>query len=330
MSEVPAPPASASGTAAEARLQEPSRFWRELGAEHTSDLANFGLEHVKRRQALRYFTWRWRFSALRGSEQMRFLLRHTSPARVASCAAARVDLSDDAWRGIDWPRRERWLYAFAVRLIWEYARHHDALGITRIDEPRLGDPLPVRWRGRLISQDLANSALEASALGRALGGEEPESILEIGAGYGRLGHALLSAFPSAAYTVVDIEPARTVSEWYLTRLFPDRRLQFLTPAQAADLPTGSVSLALSVSSLQEMTSGQVATYLKLLDRIAEGGLVYLKQWAEWHNPADDLTLRFADYPFPTRWSACFDEPAPIQTRFRQAAWRIPGGGGGAS
>ena len=237
-----------------------------------------------------------------------------------------MDLSDEAWRGVTWPRRERWLYAFAVRLVWEYARRHDTLGITRLDEPTLGDPLPVRWRGRLISQDLANSALEASAVARGLAGEKSTSILEIGPGYGRLGHALLSAFPSATYTAVDIEPARTVSEWYLTRLFPTRRLRFLTPAQAAELPAGSISLALSVSSLQEMTPDQVASYLRLLDRIAAGGLVYLKQWTEWRNPADGVTLRFADYPFPARWEACFDEPAPVQTQFHQAAWRVPGDG----
>jgi putative sugar O-methyltransferase len=306
-------------------LEAPSHFWRELGAEHARDLTTFGIEHVKRHQALRYFTWRWRFSTLRGSQQFRFLLRNVSPATVAACAAEPVDLSDGAWRGVDWPRHERWLYTFAARLVWEYARRHDALGITRLDEPTLGDPLPVRRRRRLISQDLANSALEASAVARALAREEPASILEIGAGYGRLGHALLSAFPGATYTVVDIEPARTVSEWYLTRLFPTRRVRFLTPAQAAELPSGSISLALSVSSLQEMTPEQVASYLRLLDRLAAGGLVYLKQWAEWRNPVDGVTLRFDDYPVPARWEACFDEPAPVQTRFRQAAWRVPGG-----
>jgi hypothetical protein len=43
----------------------------------------------------------------------------------------------------------------------------------------------VRRRGRLISQDLANTALESTAIPRALGGEPPRSIVEVGAGYGR-------------------------------------------------------------------------------------------------------------------------------------------------
>lgn len=237
-----------------------------------------------------------------------------------------ANLSDRAWQGVDWPPLERWFYTLAVRLLWEYASHHDRLGVTRLAEPELGDPLPVRWRGRLISQDLANSALEVSALADGLEGREPTSILEIGAGYGRLGHALLSLFPSASYTVVDIEPARTIAEWYLSRLFPTRNLRFMTPDEAVALPDGSISLALSVSSLQEMTASQVGDYLQLLDRVAAGGTVYLKQWKEWRNPADGLTVRFDDYPVPPRWRVVFDEPAPVQTRFRQAAWSVPSDG----
>ena len=309
---------------ASAPVSAPSRFWEQLGAEHARDLELIGVEHVKRRQALRYFTWRWRPSALARSEQLRFLLRHTSPMTMVRCAASRVDLSDGAWEEVPWSRRERWAYVLAVRLLWEYARRWDPLGVTALEEPRRGNPLPVTWHGRLISQDLANSALEVSAMARGLNGREPSSILEIGAGYGRLAHALLSAYSSASYTVVDIEPARSISEWYLSNLFPDRDLRFLTPDQAADLADGSVSLALSVSSLQEMTPIQVEGYMHLLDRlVAADGTVYLKQYAEWHNPVDTVTMRFDEHPIPARWKPTFQEVAPVQTSFLQAAWSIP-------
>jgi len=316
-------PVGRSGGAVSSVSGTPSRFWQELGAEHARDLEAFRPEGVKRHQALRYFNWQWRRAALRGSEQFRFLLRRSGPLTVAACAATPLDLSDG--RGVPWDRRDRWLYTFAVRLLWEYARRHDPLAVTQLDEPRLGNPLPVRWRGRLISQDLANSALEAAAMARALGGREPASIFELGAGYGRMGHTLLSIFPSASYTVVDIEPARSISEWYLTRLFPERALRFLTPEEAEALPTGSASLVLSISTLQEMTPAQVEAYLGLLDRVAAGGTVYLKQWAQWRNPVDQVTMRVADYPYPARWSHHFDEPAPVQTGFRHAAFSVPEG-----
>ena len=188
----------------------------------------------------------------------------------------------------------------------------------------LGGPLPVYWNGRLISQDLANSALETAAIQRALQGREaPRSALEVGSGYGRLAYVLLKLFPEMTYSICDIEPALSISRWYLGQLFPPDRLRFLTPTEAAKLAPASIDLAISISSLQEMTAAQIADYLELIDRAASGGTVYLKQWREWRNPVDHITARFANYPIPGTWTKLFEEPAPVQTNFQQAAWSIP-------
>ncbi len=161
---------------------------------------------------------------------------------------------------------------------------------------------------------------------RALDGRIPSTILEVGAGYGRTAYVLLNLFPDASYTVVDIEPAISISQRYLTELFPARPLRFMHPAEATTLPTASVDLALSISSLQEMTSEQVALYLSLFDRTASGGTVYLKQWSTWTNPVDRITLTFDDYPIPPRWTLAMKSVAPVQTRFVEAAWSIPNEG----
>jgi putative sugar O-methyltransferase len=304
---------------------EPSRFWVALGERHREDLTVHGFDQIKRQQALRYFTWRWSFRALWRSEQTRFLLRHTSIPTWLACATRPNDLSDQAWRGVPWSKADRWLYTFAVRLLWQYAAGRDRLGALRLPEPPLGAPLPVQWRGRLISQDLANGALEVEAIARALAGRTPTSILEVGGGYGRTAYVLMSLFPRADYAIVDIEPALSISRWYLTRLFPDARLRFLSPEQADALAPGSFDLAVSISSLHEMLPAQVAAYLALLDRVVAGGPVYLKQWRSWFNPVDRVTMRFAEYPVPARWQKLFEEAAPVQTRFQQAAWEVARG-----
>ena len=301
-------------------FSEPSLFWQKLAEQHAADLDRYGLDTIKRHQALRYFTWRWSWGSLRESRQMRFLLAHSSPVTVARCLAAPADLSDEAWAGVGWTRRDRWLYVFATRLLWEYAGRHDTLDALSLAEPDLGAPLPVRWRDRLISQDLANTALEMTAIARALDGTQPRSIVEVGAGYGRAAYALLNVFPDATYTIVDIEPALSISKWYLGRLFPQRQLRFLRPDEAYTLPDGGADLVVSVSSLHEMTTAQVAHYLELFDDIADGGRVYLKQWQRWANPDDGITLDFSEYPIPRRWRPLFDEAAAVQTNFRQAAW----------
>jgi putative sugar O-methyltransferase len=303
-------------------LERPSRFWEELAHEQRQDLAVHGFENCKRHQALRYFSWRWSWSAMRESVQMRFLLRESSIAAIARTAVTPVGLSDAAWEGISWPKRERWLNAFATRLLWQYAVAHDSSSVTGLPEPLNGNPLPISWRGRLVSQDLANTAIEVSAILRALDGRVPRSILEVGAGYGRTAYALLSIFPEASYTIVDIKPAIEISSWYLHELFPAERLRFVSPDEVDEIATGSVDLALSISSLQEMTAEQVEGYLETFDRVAERGLVFLKQWISWRNPVDNIQLRFDEYPIPARWRMLFKERAPVQTNFAQAAWVV--------
>jgi putative sugar O-methyltransferase len=309
-------------------FSEPSLFWQKLGQQHAADLDHHGLDSIKRHQALRYFTWRWQWRSLLRSRQMRFLLRHTAPRTILRCLREPAGSSDRGWDGVPWSRRDRWLYVFAVRLVWEYARRFDALHVLELPEPELGGPLPVRWRGRLISQDLANTALEATAIAAALDGTRPRAVIEVGAGYGRTAYALLNAFPDMTYTIVDIEPALTISRWYLGQLIPPERVRFLRPEEALALPAGSADLVVAISSLHEMTSEQLARYLELFDRVVrDDGWVYLKQWQRWSNPEDGVTLEFAAYPIPARWQPVFDEPAPVQTNFQQAAWRIAGSAG---
>ncbi len=307
--------------------EEKSHFWRELSSRHAAVLARVGPESCKRVQAFEYFTWVWSLGVLRRDPayrgQLRFLLGNTPATAWIRAALSQADLSDGAWEGLDWPRRKRWLYVVMVRVLWEYAQRHDPAGVTKLAEPELGDPPPVSWGGRLISQDLANSALEVAAIQRALGDRRPRSILEVGAGYGRLAYALMSIYPEARYTVVDIDPAIDLSRWYLTSLFPPARLRFLAPSQANEIETGTVDLALSVSSFQEMTPAQVEGYLGLFNRVAAGGGVYLKQWANWHNPVDDVDARFDDYPIPPGWRELYREQAPVHTHFKQAAWSVP-------
>ena len=88
-------------------LSQPSRFWDHLRSQHARDLATFGVERVKRHQALRYFNWTWRWSTIRRSEQFRFLLTHTSPRTWLACATAHADLSDAAWETVPWLKRDR-------------------------------------------------------------------------------------------------------------------------------------------------------------------------------------------------------------------------------
>jgi hypothetical protein len=133
---------------------------------------------------------------------------------------------------------------------------------------------------------------------------------------------LLNRFPGASYTIVDVEPAIGLSRAYLTSLFPSDRLTFLTPAELASVGPRSVDLALSISSLQEMTDAQNRDYVAELDRVAGGGVVYLKQWRRWRNPMDGNLFEFDALQTPSGWQPLYRRRAAVQTRFVEAAWRL--------
>ncbi len=306
-----------------ADTDEPSLFWQDLAEQHRSELAVRGADNFKRHVAFRHFTWRWHLRSLWRSEQARFLLTHTPPREVWRALREPMDLDDEAWSGVEWRRRDRRAYVVAVRLLWAYAERRGDPQVIGLPEPLLGSPLPVTFKGRLISQDLANAALEAAAIARALGGSSPDHILEVGAGYGRTAYALLNRFPEARYTIVDIEPALSLSRSYLSAHFPAGRLRFLGPGELEEVDPRSIDLAVSISSLQEMTAEQNRFYASQLDRVAGDGVVYLKQWREWSNPVDGTRFEFDRMPIPPGWSMRFRERCPVQTRFVQAAWEVP-------
>jgi hypothetical protein len=74
--------------------------------------------------------------------------------------------------------------------------------------------------------------------------------------------------------------------------------------------------------LNEMTQEQVAGYVAVMDRISAGGVVYIKQWLRWRNPADGIELTFNGYPVPTGRRQIFWQCAPVRTNFWQTGWLV--------
>jgi putative sugar O-methyltransferase len=72
---------------------------------------------------------------------------------------------------------------------------------------------------RLVSRDLLDSILEITFISKALGLKQSDGVrvLDIGAGYGRLAHRLLTAFPNGNVTNIDAVPESTFLCDFYTR-----------------------------------------------------------------------------------------------------------------
>jgi len=328
-------------------IYRPSRFWDRLNETNRRQIVEVGFASFKRTVNQNYFNW-----LIVGSRhpQFRRLLRSWLSRPRPSVFFPRlsdwedIEVRDDGVQPFQ-RRRPRIWYAWFVALFWEFARRRGASQrLDMLQEPMLGNPILVRHGHRSISQDLANSALELDAIEEAL--QHPlaagETVIELGAGYGRLAWMALASTPGIRYIVVDIPPALAIAQEYLTSLFPERRafrfchfdryedvaaefgeaeIAFLTPNQLDAVPGQDANLFINISSFAEMRPDQIANFLVQVRRHT-AGIFYMKQWRRWTNQADGVTIRQEDYPIPASWHRVYERDHAVQTDFFEAAYRI--------
>jgi putative sugar O-methyltransferase len=311
---------------------QPSRYWIELNRSDESQLVASGFENFKRTVARHYFTWSkiWPWDS-----QIRFLVSQLPIA--ATCANVVRTFQPLKHRHV--PLLQSLVVNFLSQMIWDYASRVCPF-LADVTEPQIGNPPRVLRNGRLISQDLANSALEVQSILSGLPDTSGvKRIGELGAGYGRNAYVLLSLLQGVRYLVIDIPPALYVSQRYLSSAFPDRKvfrwrpfdayadvkdeleqadLAFLLPSQIELLPDGFFDLFLNVSSLHEMRLDQIRYFFSQIRRLVrDHGWFYLKEWKVSHIPFENVIVRQDEYPL-REWKIVFEREAAVQTQFFEA------------
>lgn len=317
----------------------PSAFWEAWNEQHLRLLSDDGFASFKRTINRNYFNWAPRspldaqFRVVAKDAMRRGAISRGGTARLSD--AAEIDFLPGGVR--------RRIHALFLALLWEYVHARDATGLLgRLEEPMLGRPIVVRYRGRQISQDLCNSVHEIGSMLEHRNGRPVDSVIELGGGYGRVAWAWLQAFPHTRYVVVDIPPALAVAQRYLTELFPTLRtfrfrsfddpvaaaseieaaqLSFLTPNQLAKLPGMCAGLFVNISSLHEMRPEQISFYMREIERHCVGAF-YTKQWRSSHNRFDGVVIGRDDYPIPAGWRQIYSRDHAIQTGFFEALYEL--------
>jgi putative sugar O-methyltransferase len=324
-------------------IYRPSRFWDHLNSVNTQWLDDLGLANFKRTVAQNYYNW---LIVSRRDPQFRAVVRQWLRSPTLRPLLTRMDPPEmlRTLIGLEdhFSRPARLVYRLFVAMLWDVAARDDLLGLTgRLEEPLLGNPIHIVSQGRRISQDLANSIRERSAVARwGLPGRSNRLLVaELGAGYGRLGHVFLSD-PTCRYFIFDIPPALYVSQWYLSRLFPERKvftfrhfdrfdavaaeledadIAFLTPNQMAMFPDGTFDVTVSISTLPEMSPAQISNYLAELSRLSHG-TIYLKQWRQWFNDKDNFEFTYDRLVLPANWELRHDGQDIVQPLFQERIW----------
>jgi putative sugar O-methyltransferase len=328
-------------------IYRPGQFWDGLIAANLEMLETEGVGNFKRTVSNNYYNWL--VTSLRDPQIRHALVGWLKRPSLGPLTSRMEDpatgLRTTGGEGtLALQRTAAWRYKFFVGAIWEAARRDDPRGLTkRLAEPEIGNPLRIRHRGRLISQDLANSIIELTFVARSGVVCDGCRVAELGAGYGRLAYVFANTC-ALTYCIFDIPPALAIAQWYLTAVLGSDRVvpyapgddfsavasqlrpgvvAFFTPDQMEMFPDGWFDCTQTISTLPEMSARQSAHYLDLLAS-KSGHAVFLKQWRRWRNEADDVEFRERQDALPAPWRLAARRVDPIQPAFFNQLWLAPG------
>ncbi|EEP73342.1 hypothetical protein MCAG_03669 [Micromonospora sp. ATCC 39149] len=136
--------------------------------------------------------------------------------------------------------------------------------LRRIANRDVGDPISVVWDGDRICMDYLQAVLELEFFSRHVP-LDGATVLEIGAGYGRTCHAVLSNHDVAAYHVVDLPNSLALARRYLGTVLTAEQLArvHFHGVGEVDGPLSELryDLVINIDSFAEMTAETVRAYL---------------------------------------------------------------------
>lgn len=319
-----------------------SAFWTDIGQKNMAMLDAGGIENFKRTVSQNYFNWVVGKRAPMARNAFANWIRHPTLNPLRSTIEPDIRLMfTDSENLIKLKPKQVRQYRLFVTHIWDLMSRLDRRNLRlELSEPELGNPIKVRLGDQLISQDLANSIVEANVVADLLeSSSSNRRVAEIGAGSGRLAHVFTQKL-SGKYVIFDIPPALHVSQWYLTRLFPNKKIfqfrsfdnfssierelaeadiAFFTANQITKFPDRYFGVILSISTLPEMSPEQVKLYVDLF-QLKSGKHIYLKQWRSWTNPLDGTDIGPDDYIDSKEWKLVLDYTDPIVPEFFNRVW----------
>jgi hypothetical protein len=162
--------------------------------------------------------------------------------------------------------------ALGYALTTYYVKSIDTLGLLdRLSEDNLFGSVTFEVTHRVVSRDLLDSIVEIYFLDKhlRLSAGSGWTVLDIGAGYGRLAHRMAEALPGLGrYLCTDAVAVSTfISEYYLRFRGVEARTRVIALDEVENtLADGAVDVALNIHSFSECRLSAVEWWLGVLKR----------------------------------------------------------------
>jgi putative sugar O-methyltransferase len=133
----------------------------------------------------------------------------------------------------------------------------------KLEHRELGDPLTVKYAGCDVDADYLAAVEEWEFLSRSRALDGTRTVVEIGAGFGRTCHTLLTLGASIEkYVIIDLAPMLRLSQAYLERVRPGANVHFVSSEDHAQIDALRPDLVINIDSFQEMPPTVIDFYME--------------------------------------------------------------------
>jgi len=214
--------------------------------------------------------------------------------------------------------------------------------LKQLQEKKFGNPILFNYNDKEYSHSLLNSIFEIDALKKNITFKENNSILEIGAGSGRICSAVLQIEKNLNYTIADIAPTLYVAQTNLSNFFKEKKIfkyrkfnnfdeiekefissdiRFLLPEQIKLIPNKFFNLSIAVDCLHEFNKVQVDEYFNEFNRLSK--FFYFKC----QNTQSAIFERkekynINNYPVKNNWEKIMHEKCFIPNGYFHALYKL--------
>ena len=140
--------------------------------------------------------------------------------------------------------------------------------LEKIHNREVGDPYSIQYDNEVVCLDYLQAVLEIDFMENYFDFQKSK-IIEIGAGYGRTCHAVISNFDIVNYCIIDLKNSLELSKHYLNIVLDEtqyNKIIFVDVDSFGKVKDQHYDLCINIDSFAEMEENIVHLYLQFIDR----------------------------------------------------------------